>query len=57
MTLKWSKKECISHIVELKSPFDNMSQGNGQGFSPAIQQLRQTAQLRKPLARLPIKQS
>lgn len=52
MTLKWTKKDCIEAITQLKSPFDNMNKGNGQGLSPAIQQLRQTAQLQKP--RFPI---
>ena len=54
MTIKWSKKDAIQAITTLTSPFDNMSQGNGQGLSPAIQQLRQKAQLRKPMPRLPI---
>ena len=31
------------------------AQAMGRGFSPAIQQLRQTATLRKPMPRLPIR--
>ena len=33
------------------------AQAMGRGFSPAIQQLRQTAKARKPMPRLPVRAS
>ena len=40
-------------VKEAMKPAQTM----GRGFSPAIQQLRQTAKARKPMPRLPVRTS
>ena len=53
------KEERLTHqtfderVKQAMKPAQTM----GRGFSPAIQQLRQTAKARKPMPRLPVRAS
>ena len=40
MAVKWSKKICIDHIVQLKSPLENIQGGQG-ALSPLTEKLRE----------------
>ena len=41
MTFKWNKKICIEHIVQLKSPLEEMEKREQPGLSPLIQKVRE----------------
>ena len=48
---KLTHEEFDRRVKEAMKP----AQAAGRGFSPAIQQLRQTAKARKPMPRLPVR--